>query len=79
MIRMSYEDLLFILQNFEEFLLGRAFLTAILVGKIFECTCVSSALLSGKLSTWPNALDNTRQHSTKPKTIEMSSTFARQF
>ena len=31
MIRMAYEDFLFILQNFEEFLLDRAFLTAILV------------------------------------------------
>ena len=34
MIRMSYEDFLFILQNFEEFLLGRAFFNATLVGKI---------------------------------------------
>ena len=62
MIRMSYEDVLFILLNFEEFLLGRAFLTAILVGKIIKCTCVSSAMSSGKLSTWPNALDDTRQN-----------------
>ena len=62
MIRMSYEDFLFILQNLEEFLLGRVFLTATLVGKIIKCKCVSSAISSGKSSTWPNALDNTRQN-----------------
>ena len=34
--RMSYEDFQITLQNYEEFLLGRAFLTANLVGKIVE-------------------------------------------
>ena len=61
MIRMSYEEFLFILQNFEELLLGRVFLTAILVGKIIKCKCVSSAMSSGKSSTWPNALNDTQQ------------------
>ena len=59
MIRMPYKDFLFILQNFEEFLLGRAFLTTILVGKIIKCTCVSSAMSNGKSRTGPYALDNT--------------------